>query len=159
MSVTCSNGVDMPIIDRLSDDLKTALKGGEKDRLSVIRMIKAAVKNKEIEKGDLLSDEEVCGVMTTLAKRAKDSIEQFSKGGRQELAEKEARELAIIQDYLPEQISEEELTLIINEVVTETGASGPGDMGRVMKSVMAKAKGQADGKLVSELVKKMLSPK
>ncbi len=149
----------MPITDRLSDDLKTALKGGEKDRLSVIRMIKSAVKNKEIEKGDPLNDEEVCGVMTTLAKRAKDSIEQFSKGGRNELAEKEKREFEIIRAYLPEQVSEEKLALIINEVVTETGAGGPGDMGRVMKSVMARVKGQADGRLVSELVKKMLSPK
>ncbi len=146
----------MPITDRLSDDLKTALKGGDKDRLSVIRMAKAAVKNREIEKKDPLNDEEVCGVLMSLARRAKDSIEQFSKGGRQELADKEERELAIIQAYLPRQLSADEIRGIVKDVIQEAGAAGPGDMGKVMKSVMSKVKGQADGRLVSELVKEAL---
>ncbi len=146
----------MPITDRLSDDLKTALKGGDKDRLSVIRMAKAAVKNREIEKKDPLNDEEVCGVLMSLARRAKDSIEQFSKGGRQELADKEERELAIVQAYLPRQLSADEIRGIVKDVIQEAGAAGPGDMGKVMKSVMSKVKGQADGRLVSELVKEAL---
>ena len=146
----------MPISERLADDLKRALKAGEKDKVSVIRMIKAAIQNKEIEKGDALSDEEIYSVLMSLAKRGKDSIEQFSKGGRQELADKEARELAIIQAYLPQQLTEGEIRGIIKEAIEEVGAGGPGDMGRVMKSVMLKIKGQADGRLVSELVKKTL---
>ncbi len=147
----------MSLAEILSDDLKKALKAGQKDVLSVIRMIKAAVKNKEIEKGDALSDEEIHGVLMTLAKQRKDSIEQFSKGGRQDLAEIEARELSIIQSYLPKQISKEEVEEIIKNTVTESNANGPKDMGKVMKAVMAKVKGRADGRLVSELVKETLS--
>jgi hypothetical protein len=147
----------MSLSERLSEDLKKALKTGEKDTLSVIRMIKAGVKNKEIEKGRALSDEEICGVIMSLARQGKDSIEQFSKGGRQDLAAKESRELSIIQSYLPQQLAEEELKGIIKDAVKEVGASGPRDMGKVMKSIMPKIKGQADGKLVSELVKEALA--
>ena len=146
----------MSVFERLEDDLKTALKGGDKDRVSVIRMAKAAVKNREIEKRDPLNDEEVCSVLMSLARRAKDSIEQFSKGGRQELADKEERELAIIQAYLPQQLSADEIRGIVKDVIQEAGAAGPGDMGKVMRSVMSKVKGKADGKLVSELVKEAL---
>lgn len=149
----------MSLSERLSEDLKKALKTGEKDTLSVIRMIKAGVKNKEIEKGSALSDEEICVVLMSLARRGKDSIEQFSKGGRQDLATKESRELSIIQSYLPQQLTEEELKGIIKDAVKEIGASGPRDIGKVMKSIMPKAKGQADGKLVSELVKEALDIK
>ncbi len=147
----------MSLSERLSEDLKKALKTGEKDMLSVIRMVKAGVKNKEIEKGSALSDEEICGVLMSLARQGKDSIEQFSKGGRQDLAAKESRELSIIQSYLPQQLTEKELKGIIKDAVKEVGASGPRDMGEVMKSIMPKIKGQADGKLVSELVKKALA--
>ena len=146
----------MSVFERLEDDLKTALKGGDKDRVSVIRMAKAAVKNREIEKRDPLNDEEVCSVLMSLARRAKDSIEQFSKGGRQELADKEERELAIIQAYLPQQLSADEIRGIVKDVIPELGAAGPGDMGKVMRSVMSKVKGKADGRLVSELVKEAL---
>jgi hypothetical protein len=147
----------MSLSERLSEDLKKALKTGEKDMLSVIRMVKAGVKNKEIEKGSALSDEEICGVLMSLARQGNDSIEQFSKGGRQDLAAKESRELSIIQSYLPQQLTEKELKGIIKDAVKEVGASGPRDMGKVMKSIMPKIKGQADGKLVSELVKKALA--
>lgn len=146
----------MSLSERLSDDLKKALKTGEKDKISVIRMIKAAVKNKEIEKGSSLGDEEIYAVLMSLTRQRKDSIEQFSKAGRQDLAEKETRELSIVQSYLPQQLTEEELKVIIEDAVKEVAASGPGDMGKVMKSVMPKVKGQVDGRLVSELVKKVL---
>jgi hypothetical protein len=149
----------MSLAEILSDDLKKALKTAQKDTLSVIRMIKAAVQNKEIEKGAALSDEEIHGVLMTLARQRKDSIEQFSKGNRQDLVEKEASELSIIQSYLPEQLTEEEIKEIIRSMVKEIGVQGPQDMGKVMKSVMAKVKGQADGKLVSELVKKAIANK
>lgn len=147
----------MSISEKLTDDLKKALKTGEKDTLSVIRMMKAAIKNKEIEKRTSLSDEEIYGVLMSLARQRKDSIEQFSKGGRQDLAEKEARELSIIQSYLPRQLTEEELKGIIKDTVKEVGASGQRDMGKVIKPVMAKVKGRVDGRLISELVKKALA--
>lgn len=147
----------MSLSEILSDDLKNALKTGQKDTLSVIRMIKAAVKNKEIEKGAALSDEEIHGVLMTLARQRKDSIEQFSKGNRQDLVEKETGELSIVQSYLPEQLTEEEVEEIIKNAVTESNANGAKDMGKVMKAVMVKVKGRADGRLVSALVKETLS--
>jgi hypothetical protein len=147
----------MLLAEILSDDLKKALKTAQKDTLSVIRMIKAAVKNKEIEKGAVLSDEEIHGVLMTLARQRKDSIEQFSKGNRQDLVAKETDELSIIQSYLPKQISKEEVAEIIKDAVTESNADGPKDIGKVMKAVMAKVKGRADGRLVSALVKETLS--
>lgn len=146
----------MNISERLSDDLKKALKAGEKEALSAIRMIKAAIKNKEIEKGTPLGDEDINGVLASLARQRKESIEQFSKAGRQDLVEKETKELSIVQSYLPRQLTEEELREIIQDVIKETGAVGSKDMGKVIKSVMAKAKGQVDGKVVSELVKNLL---
>src|SRR4030066_1128682 len=102
----------MSLAETLSEDLKKALKSGQKDVLSVIRMIKAAVKNKEIEKGSLLSDEEIHGVLMSLARQRKESEEQFSLCGRQDLAEKETRELAVVQSYLPKQLTEEEINKI-----------------------------------------------
>ncbi|MCK5511656.1 MAG: GatB/YqeY domain-containing protein [Thermodesulfovibrionia bacterium] len=146
----------MSISERLSDDLKKALKAGDKDTLSAIRMVKAAIKNKEIEKGSPLKDEDVCRVLLSYVRQRKDSIEQFSKGGRQDLVEKESRELSIIQSYLPPQLSEDEVRKLITEAVKETDANSLKDMGRVIKSVMEKAGGQVDGKLVSALVKEAL---
>jgi len=146
----------MSLSERLSEDLKKALKSRDKETLSVIRMIRAAVKNKEIEKKSSLGDEEINAVLMSLARQRKDSIEQFLKGNRHDLADKETRELSIIQSYLPQQLTEEELKKIIKDVIEEVGASGPGDMGKVMKSIMTKVKGQVDGKLVSDLVKKAL---
>lgn len=149
----------MSISERLTEDLKKALKTGQKDALSVIRLIKSAVKNKEIEKGGVLNDEEIYGVLMSLVRQWKDSIEQFSMGGRQDLVEKEKIELSIIQSYLPQQLTEGELEEIIKDAIKEVSASGLGDMGKIMKSVMSKVKGKADGRLVSELVKKALVAK
>ncbi len=144
------------IAERLLDDLKKALKAGDKDTLSAIRMIKAAIKNKEIEKRSPLTNEEICKVLLSQVRQRKDSIEQFSKGGRQDLVEKEERELSIVQSYLPPQLSEEEVRELIHEAVKETDARSLKDMGKVMKCVMKKAEGQIDGKLVSALVKEAL---
>lgn len=147
----------MHLSERLSEDLKKTLKAGEKDALSVIRMIKAAIKNKEIEKGTPLGDEEINGVLLSLARQRKESIEQFSKANRQDLVEKETRELSIIKSYMPRQLTEEELKVIIEDAIKEIGAGSQKDTGKVMKFVMAKVKGQVDGKLVSELVKNLLA--
>lgn len=147
----------MHLSERLSEDLKKTLKAGEKDALSVIRMIKAAIKNKEIEKGTPLSDEEINGVLLSLARQRKESIEQFSRANRHDLVEKETRELSIIKSYMPRQLTEEELKVIIEDAIKEIGAGSQKDTGKVMKFVMAKVKGQVDGKLVSELVKNLLA--
>jgi len=142
--------------EKLSDDYKDALRSGDKIKVSILRMIKAAVKNREIEKGSLLSDDEIYAVFRSFVKRANESIEQFSKAGRMDLAEKEKEELSIMQVYLPLQPGEDEIRKLVKEIISETGAAGPKEMGKVMKAVMAKTKGLADGKLVSNLVKEML---
>ncbi len=145
----------MSILERIDSDLKVAMKSSEKIRVSTLRMVKASLKNLEIEKGKL-SDDDVIGVLSTLAKQRRESISEFEKGGRQDLADQEREELAVILGYLPEQLSEEELTGIILETIRETGASSLKDMGRLMKSLMPRVKGRADGKLVSRKVKELL---
>lgn len=146
----------MQFSEKLSDDYKDALRSGDKSRVAILRMIKAAVKNREIEKGSLLTDDEIYAVFRSFVKRANESIEQFSKAGRMDLAEKEKEELSIMQGYLPQQPGEDEIRKLVKEIIIETGAAGPKEMGKVMKAVMAKTKGQVDGKLVSNLVKEML---
>lgn len=146
----------MSISGKIADDYKDALKKGDRTRVSILRMIRAAVKNREIDKGSPLSDEEMLAVLRSFVKRARESIEQFSKAGRTELAEKEANELVVVEGYLPRQMSEDDLRDLIREVLSESGATGPGDIGRVMKAVMAKAQGRVDGKLASSLVRELL---
>ncbi|GBD96897.1 MAG TPA: GatB/YqeY domain-containing protein [Nitrospirae bacterium] len=146
----------MSISGKIADDFKEALKTGKKSKLSVLRLIKSAMKNQEIEKRASLTDEDVYAILRSYVKRSRESIEQFSKAGRTELVEKEKEELSIVQGYLPEQLGENELRKIIKDLIEEAGASGPGDMGKVMKSVMAKVKGQADGRLVNAIVREML---
>ena len=146
----------MPIFETISDDLNVALKAGDKIRVSILRMIKSAVKNREIEKKAPLDDDEVKAILKTFVKRGKESIDQFTKAGRTELAEKETQELAVVQNYLPKQLSEEETISIIADTLKEMEAAGPKDMGKVMKAVMGKAKGLVDGKLANKLLKEIL---
>ncbi len=146
----------MSIYGKIEDDLKKAMKSGDKNRVSVLRMIKSAIKNREIEKRDSLTDEETQAVLMSFAKKSKESVEQFSKAGRTDLAEKEKAELTVVQQYLPGQLDEERVRKIISDTIGETGAAGIKDMGKVMKTVMAKIKGQADGRLVNNIVREML---
>jgi len=146
----------MSLSQRLSDDFKGALKAQDKDRVSVLRMIKAAIKNKEIEKMAPLVDEEIYAVLNSMIRQRKDSIEQFSRGGRDDLVKQEMKELFILQSYLPPQLTEEEVKIIIRDVIVELGASGPRDMGKVMRSIMPRVKGQIDSRFLNELVKKAL---
>jgi uncharacterized protein YqeY len=146
----------MLLNDKLSEEIKAALKSGDKTRVSVLRMVSAAIKNREIEKRSALTDDDISGILRSHVKRARESIDQFSKAGRTDLAEKEEQELAIIQSYLPEELTEDETRKIISEAISGTDASGPKDMGKVMKAVMARTKGQVDGKLANKLVKEML---
>jgi uncharacterized protein YqeY len=149
----------MALKDTISQDLKNAMKSGEKLRLETLRTIRAALMEKEIEKrgsGNPMTPEDELGVLTTAAKKRKESIEQFQNGGRPELADQERKELAIIQEYLPKQMSKEELETSVREIIAQTGTAGPGDFGKVMPQVMKQLKGKADGRLIQETVKKLL---
>ncbi len=144
----------------LKDDLKKASVEAAKARdqiwLDTIRSIQSGVHYKEIEKRSALNDTEILGVIKTLCKQRREAIESFEKGGRQDLADKEKREFAILEKFLPEQLSREEIEKIVRRVIGETGAKGPSDMGKVMKAALADLAGKADGKLVSEIVKGLL---
>jgi uncharacterized protein len=146
----------MSLLQKLDDDLKSAMKASDSLRVSVLRMAKAAIKNRQIDMRKELSDDDIIPVLSMLAKQSRESIEQFSKGGRQDLSEKESLELAILQSYLPEQMKPEELDRIVLEAIKESSASGIKDMGKVMRLVMPRTKGAADGKLVNQRVKELL---
>jgi uncharacterized protein YqeY len=148
----------MSLRDRLTEDLKLAMKARDQLRMDVIRMIKAAVLNKEVELKKDLDDAEMSRIMTTMIKQRKESVEQFEKGQRAELAAKERQEISIIEAYLPKALSAEELAQAVDAVIRETGATSAKDMGLVMKAVMARLAGQSvDGKSVSDLVRSKLT--
>ncbi len=147
----------MGLVDRIQQDLTSAMKTKDELRLSVLRMVKTALKNKQVEKMAALEDAEAVQVLSTLIKQRRDSIEQFTQGGRADLAGKEQKEIAIIEQYLPARASDAEVDVAIAAAIAETGARSPKEMGAVMKSVMARLKGQlVDGKVVSERVKAKL---
>jgi hypothetical protein len=152
----------MPIAEQITKDMTAAMKARDELRLSTLRMVKAALKNKEVEKLAPLDDKEVLAVLGTLIKQRKDSIEQFTRGGRQDLADKEAAEIRIIESYMPQAASQEEILATVRAAIAEMGSPTMKDMGVVMKNVMAKfaASGaRVDGKQVSDLVKHELSAK
>ncbi len=146
----------MSLLENLEEDFKKALRETNKLKLSVLRMVKAAIKNKEIEKGQMLSDEEILSVFSTLTKQRRESIEQFSKGGREDLAEQEKQELSILQSYMPKQLSPDELESIIIQAINESSAKDEKDIGRVMKILMPRIKGVADGSWVNKRVRELL---
>jgi hypothetical protein len=146
----------MSLAEKIANDFKVALKTGDKDKVSVLRLIKSTMKNKEIEKKTALTDEEIQAILRSFVKRGKESIEQFSKAGRSDLVEKEKKELSLIQDYLPRQLSEDEVKKVVSDIMNEQGLSGPKDLGKAMKAAMARLRGQADGKLLNNIVKEML---
>ena len=150
----------MTITERINRDITTAMKAREEHRLTTLRMVKSALKNKEIDKRAPLDDQEAMAVLNTLIKQRKDSIEQFTKGGRKDLADQEAAEVVMIEGYLPKAAGEEEIAAVVRATISEMGSPTMKDMGNVMKNAMAKfvASGmRVDGKLVSETVKKLLS--
>jgi uncharacterized protein YqeY len=147
----------MSIKDQLKTDLITAMKAKEQAKVDCIRFVNAAIKKVEVDTRKDLDDAAVTGILMNLAKQRRDSIEQFRKGGREDLAVKEESELKLIRGYLPQQMSPGELEALVKSVIAETGAKGMKDMGGVMKGVMAKAAGKAEGGAISEMVKKQLS--
>lgn len=148
----------MSISDQIQKDMTAAMKSRDELRLSTLRMVRAALKNKEIDKRAPLDDREQQQILQTLIKQRHDSIEAFTKGGRQELADKERAEIGIIEAYLPKAAGEEEITSTVKSVIAEMGSPTMKDMGTVMKNVMARFAGaRVDGKLVSDTVKRELS--
>ena len=147
----------MTIMERLERDMVQALKGRAAERLGVIRLVRAEAKNLEIELGRKLDDDDAIQVLSRLAKRHRESIEQFTEGGRDDLVERERVQLAVIEEYLPEKLSADELADLIAATIEETGADGPRGVGLVMKALMPRVKGRADGKAVKDLVLARLS--
>ena len=159
--------------EKLQNDVKEALKAGNAEKRMVLSLVLSAVKSRELEKRGKLSkseqdavkleelskltDEEIVEVVSSEIKKRKDSVEQYTKGGRPELAEKEQNEIKILAEYMPEQMSEEAVKEEVKKAIFDTGASSPKDMGKVIGAVMAKIKGKADGQLVSKIVKEELS--
>ena len=142
---------------KINDDLKGALKEKKTIKIETLRMLKAEIKNVSIsKKGTSLEDKDVFQIISRQIKQHRDSIETFSKGGREDLAKKEKQELEILQSYLPKQLSKKEVVSIVKQAVVETGAASRSDMGKVMKVVMEKVKGAAEGKLVSQIVAEQL---
>ncbi len=147
----------MNLLERINNDVKQAMKNKEKDKLSVIRMIKASLQNEALKIGHELTDEEELTVLTRELKQRKDSLREFEKAGREDLVEKIHTELKYVELYMPEQLSEEEVAEIVKQAISETGASSKAEMGKVMAVVMPKVKGKADGSLVNKLVQQHLS--
>ena len=148
----------MTFIERISGELTQAMRDKDPLTLGTLRMVKAALMNREIERGRALDDGESLQVVASLIKQRRDSVEQFRAGGRDDLADKEAAEITVLERYLPPPVDAAELEGIVGETIAELGAASPKDMGRVMKGVLGKLAGRtADGKLVSELVKRKLA--
>ena len=147
----------MSLKERITSDMTAAMKSREAARLSTLRMVKAAVQNREIEKGAALTDEELTKLLQSLVKQRRDSVEQYEKAARAELAEKERAEIAVIEEYLPRAATREEIERAVEEAVAETGASSLKEMGAVMKAALSRLAGRnADGRTVSEVVKSKL---
>jgi uncharacterized protein len=147
----------MSLLERLNEDMKQAMKNKDKERLSVIRMIKASLQNEAIKIGRELSSDEELTVLSREVKQRKDSLHEFEKAGRTDLADKVKQELIFLEDYMPKQLSEDELKQLIQQTIHEVGAQSKADMGKVMSAIMPKVKGRADGSLVNKLVQQLLS--
>ncbi len=147
----------MSLLSRLTDDMKTAMKKGDKDRLSTIRLLRGQIKDVAINQQKELDEEEEIAVLANAAKKRRESILAFQNAGRDDLVEKESKELEVIQEYLPEQLGSEEIEKIVETAIKEAGAQTIKDLGKVMPLVMEKVKGRADGKVVSQMVKNKLS--
>ncbi len=147
----------MSLEKQLTEDLKAAMKARDKIRLETIRGLKSQLKNRQIEKGEALTDDDAIKVLSNAAKKRKEAIEQFKSLGREDRAETESQELKIIESYLPEQMSEAEIARHVNAVIQEVNAASMKDMGKVMGAVMPRVKGKADGKLVQQIVRETLN--
>lgn len=146
----------MNLSERLNDDMKQAMRNQEKFKLTTIRMIRSSIKNQEIDLKRPLDDAEVLDILSREIKQRKDSLQEFDKAGREDLAKDVAAEIEIISVYLPQQLTEEEIKVIVQQTIQETGASSKAEMGKVMSAILPKVKGRADGKLVNTIVQQFL---
>jgi uncharacterized protein YqeY len=147
----------MTLQDKVSGDLRQAQKSGDKARMTVLRLIKAGVKNAEIAQGTPIDDAGVIDVITREVKQHRESISEFTKGNRQDLIAKEEAELATLLEYLPKQMSREEVMAVVRQVIEQVGATGPGDKGKVMSQLMPQLKGKADGREANDIVTELLA--
>lgn len=147
----------MNLLERLESDMNKAAKARDSERLGAIRFVRSQTKNRQIELRRELKDEDVVEVLSRIAKQHRESIEQFQEGGRDELVKHERRQLSVVEEYLPAQLREQELLEILSGVIEETGAAGPRDIGMVMKTIMPRVTGRADGKIVKALVQSRLT--
>src|SRR5512137_1791462 len=147
----------MALREKLDEDLKSAMRAKDSLRMNTVRGLKSAIKYREIELMKPLDDAGILGVVSSEIKRRRDSVEQYRAGNRPELAEKEEAEIRILQEFLPQQLTPAELEAKVDAAITQTGAKGPKDMGGVMKALLPEVQGRADGKVVSELVKRRLA--
>jgi len=147
----------VPLTDKVNADIAAAMKARNPPRLSALRMVKAAIMNKEVEKGRALEDAEVLQVVSSLVKQRRDSIEQFAKAGRTDLVEKETAEIGVLEEYLPPAATPDDIEAAVAAAIADTGATSPKDLGKVMKAVMPKLAGKnADGKTINEAVRRKL---
>ncbi len=147
----------MPLVDEIQKDMYKAMKEKEKERINALRNIIGKLKYKYIDKGDKLTEQEEIKVIQSLAKQRRESIELYKQGGRNDLVETETKELSIIEEYLPQAMSEEEVRRLVRKTVKETGAESMSDLGKVMSLVMKKGAGKVDGKIAKEILKELLS--
>jgi hypothetical protein len=145
------------LFNKLQEEMKAAMKNGDKDKLSTIRMLISEIKKVQIDSKKELSDEEIISILQKYIKQRKEAYTQYEQAGRKDLAEKELKEIEIVQQFLPPPLSEEELIKIVEETIREVGASSIKDMGKVVKAVIDKVKGRAEGSLISKIVKEKLS--
>lgn len=147
----------MSLKDKINEDFKVALKAKEASRVSCLRMLKSSVKNMEVEKRRKLKDEEIQSIISSLIRKGNEAIQEFKKGGRDDLVSKEEQEIKILYGYLPQQLSPKEIEKVLKEVVSELDVTDPKDLGKVMKVAMARMTGQAQGKEVNEIARRLLS--
>ncbi|BBB33319.1 conserved hypothetical protein [Thermotomaculum hydrothermale] len=147
----------MALFEKIMNDMKEAMKAKDKERLSTVRMLVSEIKKRQIDSGKEFTDDEILGVIKSMVKSREDSVKAYKDGGREDLAEKEQREIEVLKGYLPKQLSEEEIEKIVEEAIKESGAESVRDMGKVMKIVMGKYGSQVDGKIVNKITKDKLS--
>jgi uncharacterized protein YqeY len=148
--------VEVTLIDKLNDDLKQAMRGGDNIRRSVVRLVMAAIKNAEIARQTTLEDADILGIIAKEARQRQESIDAFKQGNRQDLVDREEKELAILQEYLPQQMSRDEIIEAARKIIEEVEASGPRDKGKVMPKLIAQLKGRADGREINAVVTELL---
>jgi len=146
----------MSLNEKIAQDLKAAIKAKNQIRVSCLRMLKTSVKNKEVENRRKLEDEEIRAIISSSVRKSKEAIEEFRRGNREDLALKETEEINILYEYLPRQLSSEEIEEILREIISDLSASGPKDLGKVMKSAMARMAGEAEGGAVNQIARRLL---